>query len=79
MLLRPITQTSIFARILENIVHVRLLQYYGKCMSKFQLNNKKIFGSICLDMSKAYIPLRRKIRALGPCIGALRWSIDPTF
>ena len=75
---RPITQTSIFAKILEKVVHVRLLKYFldNYILSKYQyiflpgrstqlavfelvkqiysaLNNVKIFGSICLDISKA--------------------------
>ena len=75
---RPITQTSIFAKILKKVVHVRQLKYFldNIILSKYQymflpgrstqlavfefvkqiysaLNNEKIFGSICLDISKA--------------------------
>ena len=76
---RPITQTSIFGKLLEKIVHVRLLKYLlnNNILSNYQfgflpnrstqlaifeltkqiyssLNNKKLFGSICLDISKAF-------------------------
>ena len=76
---RPITQTSMFAKILEKIVHIRLLKYFldNDIISNHQfgflpgrstqlavfelvkqiystLNNKKLFGSICLDISKAF-------------------------
>ena len=76
---RPITQTSIFAKLLEKLVHVRLLKYFlqNNVISEYQfgylpgrstqlavfellkqifssMNNKKIFGSICLDISKAF-------------------------
>ena len=76
---RPITQTSVFAKLLEKLVHVRLLKYFmqNNIISEFQfgfmpgrstqlavfellkqifsaMNNKKIFGSICLDISKAF-------------------------
>ena len=76
---RPITQTSIFAKVLEKIVHTRLLKYFldNNLLSPYQfgflpcrstqmaifeltkqiyssLNNKKLFGSICLDISKAF-------------------------
>ena len=75
----PITQTSIFAKILEKLVHRRLLKYFldNQIISEYlfgfmpgrstqlavfeltkqtysALNNKKIFGSICLDISKAF-------------------------
>ena len=76
---RPITQTSIFAKILEKVVHNRLLRFFmdNNVLSNFQygflprrstqlavfeltkqiysaLNNKKLFGAICLDVSKAF-------------------------
>ena len=76
---RPITQTSIFAKLLEKLVHVRLLKHFvnNDIISEYQfgflpgrstqlavfelskqifpaMNNKKIFGSICLDISKAF-------------------------
>ena len=75
---RPITQTSSFAKILEKIVHTRLLKYFLDCqiLSDYHfgfmpgrstqlpvfelltqiystLNNKQLFGSIYLDVSKA--------------------------
>ena len=75
---RPITQTNIFAKTLEKIVHKRLLEHVeNDILSKYQfgflpgkstqlavfdllrhiyssLNNKKIFGTACLDISKAF-------------------------
>ena len=76
---RPITQTSIFGKILEKLVQSRLLKYLmdnhilsdnqfgflpGRStqLAVFELlkhvysalNNKKIFGAICLDVSKAF-------------------------
>ena len=80
---RPITQTSVFAKLIEKLVHTRLLKYFmnNSIISDFQfgflpgrstqlaiferlkqiysaMNNKKLFGSICLDISKALISLR---------------------
>ena len=76
---RPITQTNIFAKTLEKIIHKRLLDHVlvNDILSKYQfgflpgrstqlavfdllrhiyssLNNKKFFGSACLDISKAF-------------------------
>ena len=76
---RPITQTSLFAKLLEKIVHTRLIKYLldNNIISDYQfgflpgrstqlaifelvkqiyssLNNKNLFGSICLDISKAF-------------------------
>ena len=76
---RPIPQTSVFAKVLEKVVHTRLLKYFldNNILSPYQfgflpgrstqlaifeltkqtysaLNNKKLFGSICLDVSKAF-------------------------
>ena len=76
---RPITQTSIFAKLLEKIVHKRLLEFFltNNIISDYQfgflpsrsmllavfelvkqiysaVNNNKIFGSICLDILKAF-------------------------
>ena len=81
-----ITQTSIFAKILEKIVHRRLFQFfndnsiissfqYGFCpgkstqqaifdLTKFiysALNHKKIVGSICLDVAKAFDSINHDI------------------
>ena len=100
---RPITQTSIFAKILEKIVHTRLLKYFidTKIISDNQfgfmpgrstqlavfelvkqiyssLNNKKIFGSICLDVSKAFdcidhAKLFRKMISCGLSDTVLKW------
>ena len=100
---RPITQTSIFAKILEKIVHRRLLKYFLECniisdyqfgflpgrstqLAIFELlkqiyssfNNKKIFGSICLDVSKAFdcinhIKLFEKMISCGLSDKVLKW------
>ena len=76
---RPITQTSLFAKVLEKVVHSRLLKYFlqNSIITNHQfgflpgrstqlaifeivkqiyssLNNKKLFGAICLDISKAF-------------------------
>ena len=67
---RPITQTSIFAKILETLVHKRFLSYLDQnniILTKFQysifdlvkfihsgLNNKKLISCICLDVCKAF-------------------------
>ena len=83
---RPITQTSIFAKIMEKIVHRRLFHFfnensiissfqYGFCpgkstqqaifdLTKFifsALNHKKIVGSICLDVAKAFDSINHDI------------------
>ena len=100
---RPITQASIFAKILENIVHKRLLEYLlnNNIISKFQLvfwpgrstqlaifellkqvfssfNKKKLFGSICLDVSKAFdcinhVKLFEKVKLSGITDDVLEW------
>ena len=100
---RPITQTSIFAKILEKLVHKRLLMYlmannfltdyqFGFLPSRstqlaiFELlkqiysafNNKKIFGAICLDVSKAFdcinhVKLFEKMKSCGMSNSVLRW------
>ena len=100
---RPITQTSIFAKHLEKLVHTRLLKYFldNHILSDYQfgflpgrstqlavfeltkqiylaLNNKKIFGSICLDISKAFDcidhnKLYAKLRSCGVAGDVLRW------
>ena len=91
---RPISQTSIFAKLLEKLVHKRLLKIFleTNIISKFQfgflpgrstqlvvfelvkqiysaMNNKKIFGSICLDISKAFdcIDHERLIKKMKSC------------
>ena len=77
---RPITQMSVIAKLIEKLVHSRMLQYFlnNNIISEYQfgflpgrstqlavfelskqiysaMNNKKLFGSICLDISKAEI------------------------
>ena len=71
--------SSIFAKVLEKLVHTRLLNYFltNNIISEYQfvflpgrstqlavfeltkqiyssMNNKKIFGAICLDLSKVF-------------------------
>ena len=100
---RPITQTSLFAKILEKIVHVRLFRYLmeNNIISEYQfgflpgrstqlavfelskqilsaMNNKKIFGSICLDISKAFdcidhTRLYNKLQSIGVSELVMRW------
>ena len=100
---RPITQTSIFAKLLEKLVHKRLLAYFldNNIISDFQfgflpgrstqlaifellkqiysaMNNKKIFGSICLDISKAFdcidhVRLFNKLKSCGVSDTVVRW------
>ena len=100
---RPITQTSIFAKILEKLVHKRLLKYFmdNNVISDYQFgflpgrstqlaifellkqiysafNNRKIFGSICLDVSKAFdcinhVKLMGKLKSCGVSENVLLW------
>ena len=100
---RPITQTSVFAKLLEKLGHKRLLNYFldNNIISKYQfvflpgrstqlavfelvkqiysaINNKKVFGSICLDISKAFdcidhVRLFKKMRSCGLSELVLRW------
>ena len=100
---RPITQTSVFAKLLEKLVHKRLLNYFiqNNIISDYQFgflpgrstqlaifellkqifsafNNKKIFGSICLDVSKAFdcinhVKLFAKMRSCGFSDDTLSW------
>ena len=76
---RPITQTPIFAKIMEKIVHNRVINYFidNNILTAYQygfrkgkstqqaifdltkyiysgLNHKKIVGTICLDIAKAF-------------------------
>ena len=92
---RPITQTSVFVKVLEKLLHSRILKYFMEknILSKFQfvflpgrsiqlavfelvkqiysaMNNNKIFGSICLDISKAFdcidhVKLIEKLKSSG--------------
>ena len=100
---RPITQTSIFAKLLEKVVHKRLLKYLldnniitdyhfgflpGRStqLAIFELlkqiyssfNNKNIFGSICLDVSKAFdcinhVKLFDKMTSCGISLNVINW------
>ena len=100
---RPITQTSVFAKVLEKLVHTRILKYFfdNNILSKFQfgflpgrstqlavfelskqiysaLNNKKVFGSICLDISKAFdcidhCKLIDKLKSCGMSDAVCKW------
>ena len=76
---RPITQTPIFAKIFEKIMHNRMMQYFtdNNILSTYQygfrkgkstnqaifdlvkyiysgLNRKKLVGTVCLDVAKAF-------------------------
>ena len=100
---RPITQTSIFTKLLEKLVHTRLLRYFlnNNIISEHQfgflpgrstqlavfelikqifsaMNNKMIFGSICLDISKAFdcidhYRLYNKLKSCGISDEVMRW------
>ena len=103
---RPITQTNIYAKILEKIVHKRLLDHVldNNILCKYQfgflpgkstqlavfdllrhiyssLNNKKLFGSACLDISKAFDCINHrlllsKLRKMGLSDMSLNWFIS---
>ena len=100
---RPITQTSVFAKLIEKLVHKRLLAYFldNSIISEYQfgflpgrstqlaifelckqifsaMNNKKIFGSICLDISKAFdcidhVRLYNKLISCGVSEIVIQW------
>ena len=100
---RPITQTNIYAKTLERIVHKRLLDHVvqNDILSKYQfvllpgkstqlavfdllkhiyssLDNKKVFGSACLDISKAFdcinnTLLKSKLHKIGLSDMSLNW------
>ena len=98
-----ITQTSLFAKLLEKLVHTRLLKYFmnNRILSDFQfgflpgrstqlamfelsiqicsaINDDKIFGAICLDISKAFdciihMKLLNKLKSCGIAEDVLCW------
>ena len=96
---RPITQTSIFSKILEKLVHKRLLRHLmnNNILSDYQFgflpgrstqlaifellkqvysafNNKKLFGAICLDVSKAFDCINHnKLKSCGVSGDVLLW------
>ena len=100
---RPITQISIFGKILEKLVQTRLLKYLldNNILSDYQygflpgrstqlaifellkqiysaFNNKKLFGAICLDVSKAFdcidhAKLFDKMRSCGLTNHVIEW------
>ena len=100
---RPITQTSIFAKLFEKIIYRRLYDHLenNNIFSKYQygflpnrstqtasfdltkhiysaLNNKKIFGSACLDVSKAFDCVNHrlllyKLRSVGLSVASISW------
>ena len=103
---RPITQTNLYAKTLERIVHKRLLNHVveNNILCKYQfgflpgkstqlaifdllrhvyssLNNKKIFGSACLDISKAFdcinhTLLLTKLYKIGLSDMSLKWFVS---
>ena len=100
---RPIIQTNVYAKILEKVVHTRLLEHVldNNILTKYQfgflpgkstqlaifdllkhvyssLNNKKIFETACLDISKAFDCLNHpllilKLRKMGLSDVSLNW------
>ena len=83
---RPITQTPIFAKKIEKIIHNRIMSYFvdNDILSVFQygfrkgkstsqaifdlikyiysgLNRKKLIGTVCLDVAKAFDCLNNEI------------------
>ena len=94
---RPITQTNVYAKVLEKIVHKRLITHIleNNILSKYQfgflpgkstqfkniyssINNKKIFGAACLDISKAFDCINHrlllaKLRNLGLSDSTINW------
>ena len=100
---RPITQTSVFAKLFEKIIYNRLYTHLDtqNVFTRFQygflpnkstqlasfdllkhiyssLNNKKIFGAACLDISKAFDCINHKVllhklRACGLSLVSLKW------
>ena len=100
---RPISQTNIFSKILEKIVHSKILDYFlrNSILSRYQygflpgrstqeavydvvkniyssLNNRKIMGTIFLDISKAFNcihhgRLYKKMRFIGFLERCISW------
>ena len=100
---RPITQTSIFAKIMEKIVYRRMFQYFNdnNILTSYQygfrpgksthqaifdfikyiysgLNHKKVIGSICLDVAKAFDSINHdillfKLKKIGFSENSISW------
>ena len=100
---RPISQTNIFSKLLEKIIHSKLLDYFirNSILSNFQygflparstheavydvvkkiynsLNNRKIMGTVFLDISKAFNcihheRLYKKLRFIGLSERCIAW------
>ena len=100
---RPITQTPIFAKIFEKIMHNRMIQYFtgNSILSIFQygfrkgkstnqaifdlvkyiysgFNRKKLVGSVCLDVAKAFDCIDHdillyKLSKIGFTDNSLKW------
>ena len=100
---RPITQTPIFAKIMEKIVHRRMSLYFleQNILTPYQygfrqgrstqqaafdllkyiysgLNHKKVVGSVCLDVAKAFDCINHdillfKLRKIGFSENSIAW------
>ena len=100
---RPITQTSIFAKIMEKLFYRRVFNYITECniLTQYQygyrpgkstqiatfdllkyiysgLNHKKVIGSVCLDVAKAFDCINHyillyKFRKIGFSENSIGW------